>query len=146
MLRLRCLRYPIIQHLAPVEAGAQVVVVVEYFDPTRIAAIICGGRFLKSASRIAAARQRSGIAVDRIVRLPSGAVIVAFPAAAGKRYQIHYSSDMVLWKAAAGEVISGGNRAQWIDQGPPENRLAPGRCRRALLPRRRTRRRRQRQH
>lgn len=65
-------------------------------------------------------------AIDRMLVLADGSVLIECPSEAGLFYAIEYSADMEIWKSAGPPVIAGGNRLQWIDNGAPKTSPHPG--------------------
>jgi hypothetical protein len=55
-----------------------------------------------------------------------GTVTLAWPAQAGRTYQVEYSSDLLAWFAApTGDVVASDSAASWTDTGPPGTSALP---------------------
>jgi hypothetical protein len=105
-------------------AGESVSLVLEYYSPDR-SSDVSPQVEVEVSLRQAAISEGAGFAVDRIVRLDGGAVLVEFPAEPGELYQLQYSSEMVTWKDALVRLRAGGTRVQWIDRGVPATESEP---------------------
>ena len=67
----------------------------------------------------------NSLAVDRIEWL-GDAVLIEFPAIAGRRYQIDYRNGSAgEWKTSPMILEAGSNRLQFIDRGPPHTETSP---------------------
>lgn len=66
------------------------------------------------------------LAVERLVALPEGGMLLEFSSTPGRLYEIQYSKDGTSWKASQPTVQAAANRTQWIDQGPPRTDKIPG--------------------
>jgi hypothetical protein len=67
---------------------------------------------------------------DKVVQLTNGTVLVEFPATAGQSYTVVYSDNVLFSNAMMSppNIISPGNRAQWIDYGPPGTVSTPAKA------------------
>ncbi len=65
--------------------------------------------------------------ISRIVRLPSGNMLIEFPSTLGQAYTVVYSDNVLFSNAmiAPPSVIAPADRVQWIDYGPPTTVSAP---------------------
>lgn len=70
--------------------------------------------------------QGTRFAVLRTLPRPDGSLLLEFDAEPGGLYQIEVSEDMQSWGATPSTIRAGGNRAFWIDRGPPETPRLPG--------------------
>jgi hypothetical protein len=62
----------------------------------------------------------AGSAIDRMLILGSGDILVEFTTTPGAIYAIEYSHDMQIWHRVVPSITANANRAQWIDSGPPK--------------------------
>ena len=65
------------------------------------------------------------LAVERLVPMSDGGMLLEFSARAGARYEVQYSQDGASWKTSPVQVAATGNRCQWIDRGPPRTDKSP---------------------
>lgn len=63
--------------------------------------------------------------IDRLLRLPSGDMLLEFPTEPGQRYSVEYAGAAGTWQRSAIAVRAAGNRVQWIDRGPPQTDSHP---------------------
>lgn len=109
-------------------AGASIELAVEYYQASG------GGGFMPTFSielldPAAAVAQPAGVEVDRIVCLEDGDILLEFTSEIGAFYTIQYSSDATSWFNVVPDIIAGGTRQQWIDNGPPKTPSHPSDCR-----------------
>ena len=64
-----------------------------------------------------------GVSADRCEALLNGDILVEFAAEIGGVYTVQYSEDGESWLNVLPDVVSGGTRLQWIDNGPPKRPL-----------------------
>jgi hypothetical protein len=64
-------------------------------------------------------------ALERILRLPEGNLLLEFSSEPDRHYAIEYSDDGTRWKSSPAIVPSTGSRTQWIDRGPPRTTSPP---------------------
>lgn len=64
-------------------------------------------------------------ALERVMRLPEGNLLLEFSSELGRHYAIEYSDDGTRWKSSPTVVPSAGSRTQWIDRGPPRTTSPP---------------------
>ena len=67
-----------------------------------------------------------GVDVERCVVLASGDVMIEFTAVIGGIYTIQYSDNGESWVDVTPQVVSGGTKQQWVDNGPPKTTSPPG--------------------
>lgn len=106
-------------------AGASVRIVLEFASSTRRLGDFAPQISATAISGNPGGDPAGGIAVDRIEVLADGNVLIEFPAVAGRRYRVEYSSDMVGWKVSPVVLDAVSNRVQWIDRGPPLTDVPP---------------------
>jgi hypothetical protein len=63
--------------------------------------------------------------VDRCEVLDNGDVLIEFAAEMGALYTVQYSEDGEAWINVVPDVLAGGTRVQWIDNGPPKTASHP---------------------
>lgn len=66
-----------------------------------------------------------GVSADRCKVLPNGDVLIEFAAQIGGIYTVQFSGDGESWTNVVPDVVSGGTRMQWIDNGPPKTSSHP---------------------
>jgi uncharacterized repeat protein (TIGR03803 family) len=64
-------------------------------------------------------------ALERVMRLPEGNLLLEFSSEPGRHYAIEYSDDGTRWKSSPAVVPGAGSRTQWIDRGPPRTTSPP---------------------
>ena len=67
----------------------------------------------------------AGIEVDRCDVLPNGDVLIEFAAEPGALYTVQYSEDGESWINVVPDVLAGGTKVQWIDNGSPKTASHP---------------------
>ncbi len=111
----------------PVAAGESVTVWLEYYSAERVAA---GAGSLLVEQRLPGDPQPAPgatppPAVDRVLHLPDGAILIEFAAEPGERYRIQYRDGGSPWLESSAPIRAGGSRVQWIDRGPPKTTAHP---------------------
>ena len=66
-----------------------------------------------------------GVTVDRCEVLPNGDILIEFDSQIGQIFTIQYSEDGESWSNVVPDVVAGGTRLQWIDNGPPKTPSHP---------------------
>lgn len=64
-------------------------------------------------------------AIEQILRMEDGSVLIEFGSVSGRGYRVQYSSDGQQWVDCPSPVVASSNRTQWIDAGPPETETSP---------------------
>ena len=64
-------------------------------------------------------------ALERVMRLPEGNLLLEFSSEPGRHYAIEYADDGTRWRSSPAVVLSAGSRTQWIDRGPPRTTSPP---------------------
>jgi hypothetical protein len=115
---------PYVQSPGPLGVGSNIVFLLEYYVPTRVAPhptltvepgppvnppVITG----------------TIMSISRTVDLPDGDILVEFAAIQGRVYAVQYSSNLVTWQTAVPVITASANRVQWIDAGPPQTASSP---------------------
>ncbi len=69
----------------------------------------------------------TAFAITNIFKLPSGFIMIEFPATQGRTYAILYANNSGMSNAmqAQPSIVAPGNQVQWIDFGPPETISTP---------------------
>jgi len=116
---------PYVQSSSPLGIGSNVVFLLEYYVPTRIAPTNL--TLTVQAGPIVIPPVVSGtiLNISRMIKLDNGSVLVDFSALPGQVYAIQYSSDMVTWLTAVPAITAPANQVQWIDSGPPKTVSSP---------------------
>ncbi len=117
---------PVIIYHLPLQPGESVALVVEYYTPDR--------RLTAAATPVVAVSERpaSGatpgapFAIERLMVLADGAVLIEFASEPGARYVVQYTDDGAAWSDAGTPLRAGGTRVQWIDRGSPQTHAHPG--------------------
>jgi uncharacterized repeat protein (TIGR01451 family) len=116
---------PFVQSASPLGIGSNVVFVLEYYVPTRIAptnltlTVESGPPFTQPVVNGAI------FSISRMTVLGNGSVLVEFSAIPGRMYAIQYSSDMATWRTAVPAITAPADQVQWIDAGPPNTDSSP---------------------
>ncbi len=116
-----------VPYQVPVAAGAEVLLVLEFYAPQRWAQPGLRG----AVPRMGATEEVSGgaagaaFAVERVLPVAEG-MLVEFSAEPGERYRMEYSADGRDWKVCPLSLRAGGTAVQWIDRGPPYTAVRPG--------------------
>ena len=122
---------PFINYNFPVDPSNAVSVILEFYDPSRLA-------FTNTLSAeaivpvVATFGSTNGsVAVSRVftdTRIPGDTrFVIEFASVAGKTYVILYSSDLTAtnWNIATPSVQASANVTQWYDDGPPKTASKP---------------------
>lgn len=122
---------PHVTQAAGLAPGSSVDLLMEYFVPTGLPFAISANQFLVGAIP---APDWSPIELGLQVtfsrqplQMPSGAMLVEFPATPGRSYTIVYSDNTSFSNAriAPPAIPAGASRKQWIDYGPPKTVSSP---------------------
>ncbi|MFT5855550.1 MAG: hypothetical protein ACI8XO_002802, partial [Verrucomicrobiales bacterium] len=105
-------------------AGETVQIVLEYYSRDR-SSDIAPQVEAEVSLRQTVLTDGQSFAIDRVLRLPDGGVLVEFPSEPGALYMVQYSAGMVDWKDAFVRLRAGGTRVQWIDRGAPATDSLP---------------------
>ena len=116
---------PFVQSAAPLGVGSNVVFVLEFYVPTRVAPTNLTYTVVAGPSFIPSVVSGTIMSIDRVTVLSDGSVLVEFTAVPGQIYAIQYSSDMATWRTAVPVITAPANRVQWIDAGPPQTDSSP---------------------
>jgi len=111
---------PFVQSASPLGVGSNVVFLLEYYVPTRVAPTNLTLTVQAGPVVIPPAASGAILSVSRTLVLANGNVLVEFDAVPGQVYAIQYSSDLVTWLTAVPAITAPANRVQWIDAGPPQ--------------------------
>jgi uncharacterized repeat protein (TIGR01451 family) len=116
---------PYVQSSSPLGVGSNVVFLLEYYIPTRVAPTNLTFTVEAGPTVIPPVVSGTILSVSRTLVLTNGNVLVEFSAVPGQIYAIQYSSDMVTWLTAVPVIAAPANRVQWIDAGPPQTVSSP---------------------
>ena len=116
---------PYVQSSSPLGVGSNVVFLLEYYVPTRVAPTNLTLTVQAGPVVIPPVVSGTILNVSRMIKLDNGSVLVEFSAVPGQVYAIQYSSDMVTWLTAVPAIAAPANRVQWIDSGPPKTVSSP---------------------
>jgi uncharacterized repeat protein (TIGR01451 family) len=116
---------PYVQSSSPLGIGSNVVFLLEYYVPTRVAP--ANLTLTVEAGPIVIPPVVTGtiLNISRMIKLDNGSVLVEFSAVPGQVYAVQYSSDMVTWLTAVPAITAPANQVQWIDSGPPKTVSSP---------------------
>jgi uncharacterized repeat protein (TIGR01451 family) len=116
---------PYVQSTSPLGVGSNVVFLLEYYVPTRVAPADLTLTVQAGPAVIPPVVAGTILNISRTVVLSNGSVLVEFTAVPGQVYAIQYSSDMVTWLTAVPAITAPENEVQWIDSGPPKTVSSP---------------------
>ena len=116
---------PFVQSSSPLGIGSNVVFVLEYYVPTRVAPANLTYTVEAGPLVIPPVARGTILNISRTLVLPNGSVLVEFSAVPGQIYAIQYSSDLATWQTAVPVITAPANRVQWIDAGPPKTVSSP---------------------
>jgi len=116
---------PYVQSSSPLGIGSNVVFLLEYYVPTRIAPTNLTLTVQAGPIVIPPVVTGTILSISRMIALDNGSVLVEFSAVPGQVYAIQYSSDMVTWLTAVPAIAAPANQVQWIDSGPPKTVSSP---------------------
>ena len=116
---------PYVQSALPLGVGSNVVLLVEYYVPTRVAPTNLIYTVEAGPPMMPPVTTGTILSINRTVVLADGSVLVEFSAVPGQIYAIQYSSDLVTWRTAVPAITAPANRVQWIDAGPPKTDSRP---------------------
>ena len=116
---------PYVQSSSPLGVGSNVVFLLEYYVPTRVAPMDLTFTVEAGPTVIPPVVSGTILSVSRTLVLTNGNLLVEFSAVPGQIYAIQYSSDMVTWLTAVPVIVAPANRVQWIDAGPPQTVSSP---------------------
>jgi uncharacterized repeat protein (TIGR01451 family) len=116
---------PYVQSSSPLGVGSNVVFLLEYYVPTRVAPANLTQTVQAGPLVIPPVVSGTVVNISRTVVLANGSVLVEFNAVPGQIYAIQYSSDLTTWQTAVPVITAPANRVQWIDAGPPKTDSNP---------------------
>ena len=111
---------PYVQSSSQLGVGSNVVFLLEYYVPTRVAPTNLTLAVQAGPIVIPPVVGGTILSVSRTVVLANGNVLVEFKAVPGQVYAVQYSSDMITWLTAVPAITAPANVVQWIDAGPPQ--------------------------
>jgi uncharacterized repeat protein (TIGR01451 family) len=116
---------PFVQSASSLGVGSNVVFLLEYYVPTRVAPKNLTLTVEAGPVMIPPVASGTILNISRTIVLANGSVLVEFSATPGQVYAIQYSSDMVTWLTAVPAITAPANQVQWIDAGPPQTVSSP---------------------
>ena len=116
---------PFVQSASPLGVGSNVVFLLEYYVPTRVATTNLTLAVEAGPLVIPPVVNGTTLNINRTVVQADGSVLVEFSAVPGQIYAVQYSSDMVTWQTAVPAITAPATRVQWIDSGPPKTDSSP---------------------
>ena len=116
---------PFVQSASPLGIGSNVIFLLEFYVPTRVAPANLTFTMQAGPPMIPPVVSGTIMNISRMIVLANGSVLVEFSAIPGQVYAIQYSSDMVTWRTAVPAITAPATRVQWIDAGPPKTDSSP---------------------
>jgi hypothetical protein len=101
------------------EPGAKVELTLAFYSPSRTVSFEPVLSVENAPTTATPPGDGKGMAVQRIVPLKEGGILLEFDSISGHWYQVEYSNDFTTWKNSPTYIQTGANRTQWIDRGPP---------------------------
>ena len=116
---------PYVQSSSPLGVGSNIIFLLEYYVPTRVAP--SGLTLTVQAGPVVIPPVVTGtiLNIDRTIVQGDGSVAVEFSAVPGQIYAVQYSADMMTWRTAVPAITAPTSRVQWIDAGPPKTDSNP---------------------
>jgi len=117
---------PYVAYTAPLAAGEGVNLVLQYFVPSRQPIDVPNSSYtaLPTSTFNVIAPPNFTLAITNVQLLPSGFLMIEFPAATGRVYTIQYSGSASFPTnetfSAIPSIAAQANKVQWIDSGPPK--------------------------
>ena len=120
---------PFVVYGAALAADQSVDLMLNYLIPTRLPIVVADSQlqaFEMSAFNPALPRG-TPVGITQVVLLPSGDVLIEFPATPGRTYTVLYSDEVNFANARAAQppLVAPADRVQWIDDGPPKTVSQP---------------------
>jgi hypothetical protein len=116
---------PYLQSNATLPAGSNLVLVLEYYVPTRVPPANLTLTVQAGLSPVLSDAQAGRASLSHATVLPEGHAFIEFSAVPGRIYAIQYSRDLVVWRTASPALAAATNLVQWIDAGPPMTDASP---------------------
>jgi uncharacterized repeat protein (TIGR01451 family) len=118
---------PFVYYLAPLAAGQNASLLLQYYTPTRSAFSFSNAQLNAFAMPPVSfpapgpAAVSANLVISRIVQLTNGNMLIEWPTVANQTYTVVYSDNVSFSNAmiAPPSIIAPANRLQWIDYGPP---------------------------
>jgi len=119
---------PYVVYNFSVPAGGNVVLLLEYYDPSRSLTSANSPTFAATVIAAVAVPQPTGtyVQLDSAPYMSEGELTIEFPSIPGHTYVVQYSSDMLTWNTATPPIVAVNTRTVWIDDGPPDTETPPG--------------------
>ncbi|MDR3460205.1 MAG: Ig-like domain-containing protein [Verrucomicrobiae bacterium] len=116
---------PYVQSSSPLGVGSNIVFLLEYYVPTRVAPANLTLTVQAGPVMIPPVINGTILNIDRTIVRDDGSVLVEFSTVPGQIYTVQYSSDMITWRTAVPAITAPTSRVQWIDAGPPKTDSNP---------------------
>jgi uncharacterized repeat protein (TIGR01451 family) len=116
---------PFVQSTAPLGVGSNIIFLLEFYVPTRVAPASLTYTVEAGPPVIPPVVSGTILNISQKIVLSNGSVLIEFSAVPGQIYAIQYSSDMVTWRTAVPAITAPANRVQWVDSGPPKTDSSP---------------------
>ncbi len=119
---------PFVAYTTNLPAAASVELLLEYFVPARTAVSNPVLNAVEVPVYNPLLPSGAPVRISRLLVLPSGRVLIEFPAETNRSYTVLYSADPSFTnqpRAAQPSVTAPADRVQWIDYGPPKTLSAP---------------------
>ncbi len=119
---------PYVVYNYSVPAGGNVVLLLQYYDPSRSLTSANSPTFAATVIAAVAVPQPTGtyVQLDSAPYMSQGELTIEFPSIPGHTYVVQYSSDMLGWNTATPPIVAANTRTVWIDDGPPDTETLPG--------------------
>ena len=120
---------PYVVYGAALATDQSVDLVLNYLIPTRLPIVVADSQ-LQAFEMLAfkpALPRGTPVGITQVVLLPSGDVLIEFPATPGRTYTVLYSDGVSFTneRAAQPSLVAPADRVQWIDDGPPKTVSRP---------------------
>lgn len=117
---------PYIDYFGTLQPGESVVLLLEYFRPSRDPGLSPGFNVQPAAGTLPQAGQDAPLNLNlRVLRLDRNGLLIEFLTDASKSYLVEYSDNMQDWFVSQPPIQGTGQRVQWIDTGPPKTMSFP---------------------
>ena len=119
---------PYVQYGQPLDPTNTATLVLEFYDPARIAFSNTLRVVPVIPADVGPATTNGSVAVSNVftdTRTNGTRFVIEFASVPGKTYTVIYSSDLVNWKVATPSIHAVANVTQWYDDGPPKTESIP---------------------
>ncbi len=115
--------HPFVTYATNLAAAASVDLLLEYFVPARVAVSNPTLDAVEVPVFTPPVPSGTAVHISRLIMLPSGRVLLEFPAEANRTYTVLYCADATFSNqtlVALPPTVAPADRVQWIDYGPPK--------------------------